>query len=337
MVMRRVAILLGSTALGLAVACGGDPAGGSESQTSAVTGAGPTTTGDDTSTPTSGGASSSTGTTASPTSTGSEVTGPGVTSGTGETTVASTTEMVDETASAGTTVDDTRGPPCEEMSVTLTPTAPNTMLVLDKSGSMLTLWDHDANVATPEVSRWHSLFGVVKQVVTEFEAKFNFGANLFPSTEAQNKYEATACVVNPEVEVPVAAMNSAAILAAIPAQDTNGLKGATPSGTGISVALGHLKSLDPAIPLIVMLVTDGAANCGADAKNPAQLFEEYDPNLPALIGAAWQDDGIPTYVIGIAPINAVFGDQVDSNPDGINPHEKLNELATLGGRPRDGA
>ena len=224
--------------------------------------------------------------------------------------------------------------PCDEIKVTLKPVVPNVMLVVDKSGSMLLTWDHDANAGTPQVTRWFSLWAVVDKILTNFNATFNFGMNLFPSKSAQQAYNATACPVNGNVEVPVAPLNKDAIVAALPAQNNNTIKGGTPTAAGVTSALNHLKTLDPAIPRAIMLITDGAANCTTGAMIPA-LFEMYDQSVHTIVGNAWNNDKIPTYVIGIATINMVLPNVQDGNPDGINPFIKLNELAVAGGKPKN--
>ncbi|MFY0541168.1 vWA domain-containing protein [Nannocystis pusilla] len=236
------------------------------------------------------------------------------------------------TTDPGTTTEDI---PCNEMQVVLTPVVPNVMLVLDKSGSMLSLWDHDANPNTPTVSRWYSLYAVVDQVLTAFNADFNFGMNLFPNKQAVDTYVPGACPVNGNVEVPVAPFNKNPILNALPAQNNNTIKGGTPAQAGVLAALNHLKTLDPMIPRAIMLITDGAANC-TTGKAPPPLFEDYDQSLHTLVGDAFTQDSIPTYVIGIAIANAVSPVQMDGSPDGINPYQKLNELATSGGTAKPG-
>jgi len=237
------------------------------------------------------------------------------------------------TTMTGTTGDT----PCQEISVTVQPVKPNTMLVLDKSGSMvLNDWDDDANPNTPEVTRWYSLYAVVTQVLTDFNDKFNFGMNLFPSKSASGNYNSMACLVNDAVEVPVAEMNKDAIVPVLPAQSNKTIAGGTPTALGMTAALNHLKSLDPAIPRVVMLLTDGAANCSTTAGNLVELFEVYDANLAPIVGDAFTIDNIPTYVIGIAIDNANNNNMQDGNPNGINPYEKLNELADLGGTAKAG-
>jgi hypothetical protein len=324
---------------GLLVGCGDDGNDTTATTTGPTTGITSLTTG---ATDNSGSGSDSTSTSPTTTegtgsATGSTTENPtsGDTSGTTGTTgqVSSTEPMTSTTMMTSMT---TGGTPCEEIMATVKPITPNAMLVLDKSGSMLQTWDHDANANTAMVTRWFSLWAVANQVLTDFNDKFNFGMNLYPSTAAQQKYDNTACPVNMNVEVPVAPLNKDPIIAALPAQANMTIKGGTPAAAGMTAALDHLKSLDPNVPRVVMLITDGAANCSSDAANNNELFEVYDANLPEIVNNAFMVDKIPVYVIGIATANMVTPNMQDGNPNGINPFEKLNELATLGGTAKPG-
>ncbi len=269
------------------------------------------------------------------------------TSGTTDAVTSSTTDPI--TSSTGVTMTTTNDPSlsssattmdeaCDMMMATLKPVVPNMVLVLDKSGSMVAnpagFWDHDADVNTPKITRWNSLYEVVKLVVTDFNDSINFGANLFPSTMAKKEYTAAACVVNANVEIPVAAKNKDAILNGIPQAGDLSLVGGTPTFSGITSALNHLKSLDPAVPRAILVVTDGAANCAVGVA-PPPLFEAYDQTLHTLVENAWLNDKIPTYVVGIDTQNVVSGNTQDGNPNGINTYTKLNELAVQGGKPKD--
>jgi|GEM_PF-1015872 len=264
-----------------------------------------------------------------------------------DTTTDSMTTAVDPTTSTdGTTTDDpsagntttTTMTPCDEIKATLKPVEPNIMLVLDKSGSMVAnpngFWDHDADANTPKITRWNSLYQVVQSILTDYNDVINFGANLFPSTAAVAKYDASACVVNAVVEIPVAAKNKDAILNGIPQAGELKLFGGTPASAGVSAALAHLKSLDPGVPRAILLVTDGAANCAAGAPLPG-LFEAYDQNLHTVVKAALTDDGVPTYVVGIDTKDIVSNNDPDGNPNATNTYQKLNELAIDGGKPKD--
>ncbi|MCY1055498.1 VWA domain-containing protein [Nannocystis sp. SCPEA4] len=294
----------------------------------------PTTTDTPTTTEGTASATESSSTPTSTEGTATEGTTEPVDTTAGPTTEPETTTTTNSTMSTMGTTGDT---PCQEISVTVQPVKPNTMLVLDKSGSMvLNKWDADADPNTPDVTRWYSLYAVVTQVLTDFNDKFNFGMNLFPSKSASGDYNMQACVVNDNVEVPVAELNKDAIIPVLPAQNNMTIAGGTPTARGMAAAVNHLKTLDPAIPRVVMLVTDGAANCSTTAGNLNQLFETYDDNLAPLVSDAFTVDGIPTYVIGIAIANAVSNNNQDGSPNGINPYDKLNELADAGGVPKAG-
>ena len=235
---------------------------------------------------------------------------------------------------------------------------PRVMLVLDKSGSMVSkgtgFWDADGDdadadgfvdgdpnmtPATPEVTRWSSLYSVVDFIVTGFEPRMDFGAVLFPSTKATKGYDSGACPVNAAPEVPVGTDQSATILATIPGASDTSLLGGTPAAAGIMTAVAALPrdeqlSLENDLRYIV-LVTAGAANCRSDAADNKQRFEEYDIQLPANVSAALAD-GIPTFVVGIDIQDQDSPVIADGNPDATNTFLKLNEVAELGGQARPG-
>lgn len=246
----------------------------------------------------------------------------------------STSDALDETTGAmesegegsgGTTGDAVV--PCDVAAVALEPIPPNVMLVLDKSGSMVTTWDHDADPTSAPITRWNSLHQVVESVVGTFDASASFGATLFPSAAATGDIT-NACLMSAMSEVPVAPMNLAAIVAGIPTADDTTLMGGTPATAGVILGRDHLLGLDPERPRVLVLVTDGAANCSADVVDPTQLVL-YDEQLPVVVGAAWTDDGIPTYVVGIDATDVV--DQL-----GISTIDALDEVAAAGGKPLAG-
>jgi len=214
---------------------------------------------------------------------------------------------------------------------------PNVVLVLDKSGSMVSdpngFWDHDNDPGTAPVTRWSSLHTVVETLTTDFGDAINFGAHLFPSVNATAQYSFESCIVDANITVAVAASNKDAILAGIPAEDNVTLRGGTPIASGVIVAVDHLKTLDPLVPRAIVLVTDGAANCAAGAEAP-ELFEVYDENVHTVVGDAFTIDGIPTYVVGVGIADVVSSTEQDGNPDSTNTFSRLNELATDGGKPR---
>jgi hypothetical protein len=232
-------------------------------------------------------------------------------------------------------------PNCGEENFQLEAVPPNVVLVLDKSGSMLTEWDADDDPFTPDITRWNSLYSVVDFVVVNFDTDINFGANLFPAMDATNTLGAGACGVENVPEVPVAPENALAVLMGIPEADTMDIHGATPATAGIEAALAHLQTLDPDVGRFMILVTDGAANCGADADTSmcpgigCGLMEEYDARLAQVVGDALTQDDTPTFVVGIDILDELVGVGDDGQTE-ANTFEELNLVAIAGGKPRPG-
>lgn len=199
--------------------------------------------------------------------------------------------------------------PCQVEKTSIEPTPSDVLLVLDKSGSMsMQKWDHDDNPQTPTVTRWNSLHGVVESIVTKFNKTVNFGVKLYPKIDAGSYEDVGACIVNPGVEVEVAPMNAAKVLAGIPAADFAVL-GGTPMESGLKEAYKYLQALDPNKQRFALMVADGeiSKTCAG---------EVYKEALGAVKGA--HDMGIPTYVVGIDVDPMVSAD--------------LQSLATAGGK-----
>jgi hypothetical protein len=254
--------------------------------------------------------------------------------------------VIDETGDAGETdetppdmpdpfeeegEEDTEGdetPTCESTTAIATTVPPTVMLVLDKSRSMINYtWDDDGDMQTEEVTRWYSLHGTVDTIAKQYEQGMNLGLALFPAAGATSAI-ADACMVSTAPDVLTGAGNAAAILAAIPVAESVDLWGATPATAGITTALAHLESLEDGRPAAMILITDGAANCGLGHEG-GDLFNLYDGDLPLVVADAWERAGIPTYVIGIDI------EEVSMSPNTM-PREKLDEVAQLGGVPRPG-
>lgn len=303
--------------------------------------------GDDTTTTTS--PSSMSGIMSSPTS-NTMTDPPPTTDDSADSTAGSGSMTTDPTGGTGSTTFDPND--CGEAQINIPIVTPSVMLVLDKSGSMVAdpngYWDHDnddpdndglqadmVTPATPRQTRWKSLYATVDFIVNTFNNSMNLGMNLFPSKSATSAYSEAACVVNDQVEVPVAVTNAAAILQAMPAADDVGIKGGTPSAKGVKAALAELLSIQDDQPKFMVLITDGAANCQENAADTTVLFEMYDEDLPVVVADAFSQE-IPTYVIGIGIQDTTSGNAKDGNPDDTNSFTRLNEVANAGGVPRPG-
>ena len=203
---------------------------------------------------------------------------------------------------------------------------PKVMLVLDRSGSMTDVtWDHDRDSGTAEVTRWFSLHGVVSSLVDVHGDRLDLGATLFPSAEARKDTWEQACIAPTAPDVPVGAGQGEAILAAMPDAAAL-LEGATPATSAYLAALDHLTGIEGEDPRVMVLVTDGVANCSTDTDHPAR----YDSELREAVQQANETLGITTYVVGIG-ISSEFDDGAQ-----VVPHDALDEVAAVGGAARDG-
>src|SRR5690606_263351 len=192
---------------------------------------------------------------------------------------------------------------------------PNVMWVVDTSGSMGLLWDHDLNPNTPAQTRWKVLHGAISTVMQQFGPATNAGIQRFPSEAACDPnpcYNSTGCLVSESPDVGVALNNGAAMLAAMPGADDDGtsIEGGGPITSAINSAVTYLSSLAPEVPRHIVLITDGAANCTPGFAIP-ELLESYDETLVPTVEAALDDNGIETYVVGIEIVDAVLGAGTD--------------------------
>lgn len=259
----------------------------------------------------------------------------------------STSDPPTTTTSSATCAETFSPNSCGEAVVTIPAPAIAVVFALEKSVSMVSVpggqWDHDADdldddgqsdadpdqPATPKTSRWMSLYHAVSDTLTQFDAALVAGLALFPGAAATLDYTVAACPADAAPIVPLAPQNAAAIIAALPAADATDLKGASPGAAAIASATTALAELEPEFARHIVYVTDGAANCHAGS-DPPPLFETLDPDLAARVTDATAQE-ITTHVIGIAIPDSTSPNAKDGEPDDINTHDHLDQLATLGG------
>lgn len=257
---------------------------------------------------------------------------------TGHSATTASEDATDDSGDAGSSVTadaptTTGGPAgaCEGPAQTLVLARPNAMLVLDKSGAMRAqVWDHDGAPDTPEVSRWSSLRAVLDEVLADYEHRIDIGASLSPAAEATADYSAEACVVLPQVEVPVAPLSRGTILDAIPEHDAS-VQGSSPVAAALTVALEHLESLDPLERSALVLLAYRIPTCVAGGEDGHALHEVYDADAQAVVASAFSVAGVPVHVITFAVADVVYPPAKDGLPDGENPLVRWTEIASGGG------
>lgn len=175
---------------------------------------------------------------------------------------------------------------CDKLALLAEPKAPEILIVLDRSTSMV--------LAVPE--RWTPSASAVKTLTVGLEHTVRFGLMLYPEPGL------AACAPG-KVSVPPALKSAATIAGAIDRGPPLPFPiGATPTGASLEAAL---VALDPGAACIdqcrasagqyVVLVTDGQPTCGANAgtnTDPEDIADAHRA-LDALLAA-----GVKTFVVG---------------------------------------
>lgn len=216
------------------------------------------------------------------------------------------------TASGGTGRDDGV---CSAYVVRAEQTTPDILIVLDRSGSMDT-------TGNPATDRWLGSRDALVQVTSQFDDQIRFGLMTFPGVAADpcagitnpidlitcqlTNAGAGACEVG-GLDVPVSLNAAATINGVLGPMNANG---STPTAPTLDAARGVIGSgfVGPdqkVVPKYVLLVTDGAPNCGAGGFDADAL----DDTLTAI--QALTDDGVKTYVVGFQTAGTDFEGQLD--------------------------
>ncbi len=187
--------------------------------------------------------------------------------------------------------------------LTATAVAPNMLIALDRSGSMVTNSVPD----TGGDSRWEVAVRVLKDLTMDHQNGIRFGLLLWPGNNKQceSSNQSTECRGS-VVGVPLGATTSGPIGSYLDTTTTCGLR--TPIGGTMSSLVDFEPLGDTTRDNYVVLVTDGDENCGGNG--PAAVTELRERTPP-----------VRTFVIG-------FGGGVNAG--------LLNQMATNGGTARPG-
>ncbi|MCA9714701.1 MAG: VWA domain-containing protein [Myxococcales bacterium] len=238
------------------------------------------------------------------------------------------------TASSGDTSDGS-GLECVDITDYLHSSAPDIMLVLDRSGSMVQeQWDGD----NEQVTRWSSLYDAMGVALAAINDDARLGLVMFPGDGALNTYSAPGCIMNDEPDVALGVDQKAKILDSLPVPglEDDKVQGGTPASEAIRLAREHLVEHQSGQLQFIVYVTDGVANCGGECTALPEgdreycWFDEYDDHIVEEVSGALAL-GIPTMVIGVQVSDVTSPTTKDGNPDDVNPHDALTEVAFAGG------
>lgn len=199
---------------------------------------------------------------------------------------------------------------------------PDVLIVLDRSGSMNEDLDGNTcmgNAGCGANSKWSIATMTLASYLPTVETTVNWGLKLFASPTGNS------CSVSNGADVAPKTMNAAAITQRL-SQTTAG--SSTPTTAAMNAAATYLKGLNDGNPKFILLATDGIPTCGmsmcaAGVNTGGSTNQCDDANAIAAVKSVHDNDGIPTFVLGIGTAN--------SPGDGT-----LSQMAVNGGFPRNG-
>lgn len=172
--------------------------------------------------------------------------------------------------------------------------APNVMLVVDESGSML------ETVPGTTTTKWDSLKDSLKALLAQYVGEVNWGLSVFPKPGAMQ------CTPG-AVDVPVGPNNTTKVLQALQPLTDQTIGGSTPTDQTIQAVMAGGGLNDTTRNNYILLMTDGLPNCGSDGTGVEKSIASAYAATPS----------VSTFVVGI-------GDGTQSAP------QTLDSWATAG-------
>ena len=210
---------------------------------------------------------------------------------------------------------------CIEANPTTMNLPPDVLIVLDRSGSMTEDLDGNTcpgNGGCGTTSKWSVATTTLGTYLPTVETTVNWGLKLFASGNSGG-----TCTVSSGAEVMPAPMNASTITQRLSMVQPGS---STPTTMALMAASAYLKTVNDGNPKFILLATDGIPTCGtamcaAGVNTGGSLTQCDDANAIAAVKSVHDNDGIPTFVLGIGTAN--------SPGDGT-----LSQMAMNGGFPR---
>jgi hypothetical protein len=198
------------------------------------------------------------------------------------------------------------------------------LLLLDRSASQQDppedYVDPDDNPDT--TPKWDLILHALLDIIPATDVMINGGMKTYPEGGTGDGDACLAESVTDRIDVPIAELNAAKVMAAIMSESDDG--DGTPTGDAVRRVVTYLEALDDTNPKYILLATDGEPSCinvGPDDGDEGQ--DEARPYAVAAIAEALAAE-IPTFVMGVG-----------TNKD--SAVEALNNMALAGGRPAPSA
>ncbi len=217
---------------------------------------------------------------------------------------------------------------CPDVPVAFTRSEVETVLVIDRSGSMGFTWDGlPGGSGLP--TRWEIVRDTLASVLPPYDRRIAIGAKLFPDDPS--------CGVDPGIDVRPRVGAVPGVLALF---DRYVPEGGTPTAEALRLTLEALGPSSDS-PRLIVVATDGAPNCNEDTGVPPDVCVCTGPRRQCLepapygpqncldstrtldvVRSAFEEQGVPVVVIGI------------DDPSRPDLSDFLDEMAIAGGWPR---
>ena len=231
-----------------------------------------------------------------------------------ESTASETSAETSGTSDDGTSTEDGSDPlECGGFELVSVSVPTHVMFVVDVSSSML--------------DGWSQARSLINEIVAYIDDLASLGLQRAPSSDAD------MCLVDSTPEVEIGEHHGGQVLAALPDASASELEilGGSPIGAAYSVARDHLLAQpERAFPVIV-LITDGGANC-VEPSLP-EAAEVFDAGLEGMVAEAHDVYGIATIVIGVDVVEGQPNVPAQPDSPAVDAFAALNAIAVAGGSP----